>query len=202
MQAALLLTGKRSARRIGKGLDYSLIFLYPNIINTPNNIQIRCIRAVEPGNSHSSSLGEAMSLRVQVSIEIERPLAEVFHFYAEEHVRNHPKWDPDMQLEQVTDGPMGVGTIIRRRNTHSGTPVEGTMEVVEYEINRAMGVIIYDGPSETFGRVMFTASNPKRTTLTISAHFPEMDSSQKNWITGLVERSARNIKQLIESESR
>jgi hypothetical protein len=55
-----------------------------------------------------------MSLRVQVSEVIDRPVAEVFHFYAREHVRNHPRWDPDMQLEQVSDGPIGVGTIIRK----------------------------------------------------------------------------------------
>ena len=53
-----------------------------------------------------------------------------------------------MQLEQVSDGPIGVGTVIRRRNTHSGTPVDGTMEVVEFEPDRAMGVVIHDGPRE------------------------------------------------------
>jgi hypothetical protein len=56
---------------------------------------------------------------------------DVWRFVAVEHVRNHPRWDPDMELEQVTEGPIGVGTLIRRRNTHSDTPVEGTMEVVK-----------------------------------------------------------------------
>ena len=141
-----------------------------------------------------------MSVRVQVSEVIDRPVADVFHFYAHEHVRNHPRWDPDMQLEQVSDGPIGVGTIIRRRNTHSGTPVEGTMEVVEFEPNRTMGVVIHDGATETRGRVTFKAESQERTTLTISAEFADMDESMESWITGLIERSARNIKQIIESE--
>lgn len=141
-----------------------------------------------------------MSMRVQVSKVIDRPVAEVFHFYAHEHVRNHPRWDPDMQLEQVSEGPIGVGTIIRRRNTHSGTPVEGTMEVVEFEPNRAMGVVIHDGPTVTRGRVTFEAESQERTTLTISAEFADMDDSMESLITSLVERSARNIKHLIESE--
>jgi len=141
-----------------------------------------------------------MSVRVQVSKVIDRPVAEVFHFYAHEHVRNHPRWDPDMQLEQVSDGPIGVGTIIRRRKTHSGTPVEGTMEVVEFEPNRTMGVVIHDGPSETRGRVTFKAESQERTTLTISAEFADMDESMESLITSLMERSARNIKHLIESE--
>jgi hypothetical protein len=156
---------------------------------------------VKPFIAYHPNQGEIMPLSVQVSTEIERPLAQVFHFYAEQHVRNHPRWDPDMQLEQVSEGPIGVGTVIRRRNTHSGTPVEGTMEVVEYEPKRAMGVVIRDGPSETYGRVTFEASSPERTILTISAQFTDLDESQESWITGLVERSARNIKQLIESDS-
>jgi hypothetical protein len=142
-----------------------------------------------------------MSVSVQVSAVIDRPVGEVFRFYAHEHVRNHPRWDPDMQLEQISDGPIGVGTIIRRRNTHSGTPVEGTMEVVEFVPDRAMGVVIHDGPSETRGRVTFEAESQERTRLTISAEFADMDESTESAITSLVERSARNIKQLIESEA-
>ena len=141
-----------------------------------------------------------MPVSVQVSEVIHRPVAEVFHFYAHEHVRNHPRWDPDMQLEQVSEGPIGVGTIIHRINTHSGTPVEGTMEIVELEPNRGMGVMIHDGPSETRGRVTFKAEGQGRTALTISAEFADLDESMESMITSLVERSARNIKQLIESE--
>lgn len=141
-----------------------------------------------------------MSVRVQVSSAIDRPVADVFQFYAFEHVRNHLRWDPDMQLEQLSDGPIGVGTIIRRRNTRSGAPVEGTMEVVEFEPDRAFGVVIHDGPAETRGRVTFEPESEERTTLTISAEFADMDESLEGWITNLVGRSARNIKHLIESE--
>jgi hypothetical protein len=141
-----------------------------------------------------------MSVRVQVPVIIDRSVSDVFYFYAREHVRNHPRWDPDMQLEQESDGPIGVGTIIRRRNTPSGTPVEGTMEVVEFEPNRAFGEVIHDGASETRGRVTFKAESHVQTTLTINAEFTEMDESMEGWITSLVERTVRNIKHLIESE--
>ena len=142
-----------------------------------------------------------MSVRAQVSEVIDRPVAEVFQFYAHEHVRNHPRWDPDMQLEQVSGGPIGVGTVIRRRNTHSGTPVEGTMEVVEFEPDRAIGVVIHEGPTETRGRVTFNGESQERTTLTISAEFADMNESMESLITSLMERSVRNIKRLIESEA-
>ena len=144
-----------------------------------------------------------MSVKIQVSQVIDRPRADVFHFYAYEHVQNHPRWDPDMALEQISDGPIGVGTVIRRRNNHSGTPVEGTMEVVEFEPNRTMGVVIHDGPVETRGRVAFEAAGHNQTTITINAEFPGMDEEtmDTSLLTSLIERSARNIKSLIESET-
>ena len=63
-----------------------------------------------------------------------------------------------------------------------------------------MGVVIHDGPTETRGRVTFKAESQERTALTISAEFVDMDESKESWITSLIERSARNIKHLIESE--
>lgn len=141
-----------------------------------------------------------MSVQIQVPVIIDRPAADVFHFYAHEHVRNHPRWDPDMHLEQVSDGPIGIGTIIRRRNTHSGKPVDGKMEVVEFEADKAFGVLIQDGSSVTHGRVTFESKGQKQTKLTIHAEFTDMDESMESWITSMVERSTRNIKQLIESE--
>jgi hypothetical protein len=143
----------------------------------------------------------SMSVTVQVSQLIDRPVAEVFQFCARDHVRNHPRWDPDMQLEQVSEGPIGVGTIIRRRRTHRGTPVEGTMEVVEFEPDGAFGTFIQDGPSETRARTTFEAEGEGRTRLTIHAQFVGLDESMEGAITGLVERSMRNIKHLVESDT-
>ncbi len=140
-------------------------------------------------------------MKLEVSQVIDRPLAEVFRWYAVEHVRNHPRWDPDMELEQVSDGPIGVGTVIRRRNTHSGTPVDGTMEVVEFEPERAFGVVIHDGPAETRGRVTFAAEGQDGTKITISAEMLGLAESMRDLLTSLMERSARNIKELIESEA-
>jgi hypothetical protein len=140
-------------------------------------------------------------VKLEVSEEIERPVPAVFKFYAEDHVRNHPRWDPDMELEQISPDPIGVGVVIRRRNTHFDTPVEGTMEVVEFEPNRAFGVVINDGPMETHGRVTFEAAGQDRTIITISADFLGMDESMKDHVASLMQRSVRTIKALIEAET-
>jgi hypothetical protein len=44
-------------------------------------------------------------MEIQVKELIDRPPAEVFRFIAVDHVRNHPRWDPKMAIEQLTEGP-------------------------------------------------------------------------------------------------
>lgn len=142
-----------------------------------------------------------MPVQLQVSQVIERPVDDVFRFLAVEHVRNHPRWDPDMELEQLTEGPVGVGTVIRRRNSRSGTPVEGRMEVVEFEPNRVFATAIQDGPVEMRGRTTFEAVGEGQTNITISVELPGMDESMdESFIRSRMQRSAQNMKRLIESE--
>jgi len=144
--------------------------------------------------------GASMAVRIEVSEEIDRPVPVVFKFFADDHVRNHPRWDPDIELWRSSDEPIGLGTIIQRRNSHGDTPVEGTMEVVEYEPNRAIGMVIREGPMQTDGRTTFEETSEARTRLTIRAEMP-IDESMKDRMTGMVQRSLRNIKDLIEAET-
>ncbi len=141
-----------------------------------------------------------MAVRIEVSEEIDRPVPVVFNFYADDHVRNHPRWDPDIELWPTSDEPMGLGTIIHRRNSRFGTVVEGTMEVVEYEPNRAIGMVTRDGSMEIPGRATFEEVGEGRTRLTISAYMP-IDQSMKDRMSGMVQGSLRNIKELVEAET-
>ena len=131
---------------------------------------------------------------------IDRPVGEVFRFCARDHVRNHPRWDPDIELEQISPGPVEVGTIIRRRNSHSGAPIEGTMEIVEYEADRVFGGVIREGGRQYRGAMTFAPEGEERTLLTISVDLPGLDESSAAVLTGSMERSVRSIKDLIESE--
>jgi len=90
-------------------------------------------------------------MKITVSTVIDRPLASVWRWYAIEHVRNHPRWDPDMELVQISEGPIGLGTRIRRRNRHFGEPIEGEMEIVEWEPERVMGARIKDANVDAKG---------------------------------------------------
>ena len=142
-----------------------------------------------------------MSVKAQASGVIDHPVDKVFQFHAVEHVQNHPRWDPDIKLEQVTDGPMGVGTVIKRINARSGNPVEGTMEVVEFEPDQAVKMIIHDGPVKLIARVTYEAEGDERTRLTMNIEFPDLDEMDTDMLVNGMQRSLRNINQLLTSET-
>jgi hypothetical protein len=132
---------------------------------------------------------------------IDRPIDKVFNFLAVEHVRNHPRWDPDIELWLDSDAPIDVGTIIHRRNKRSGTPVDGTMEVVEFEPNRVFATDIRDGPAFMHGRVTFEAINENQTRITTVIDIPWMDeNADKTFLNSRLEHAAQIRKQLMESE--
>jgi hypothetical protein len=142
-------------------------------------------------------------VEVAVSGTVDRPVGVVFEFMVMDHVHNHPRWDPEMDLEQITDGPMGLGTIIRRHSRHFDPPVDGTMEVIGFEENRSVTMQIQDGESPAIESVVtFEQVDFNQTRFTLAVDLPWLDeSADTSQISGPMERSARNIKALIESET-
>ena len=141
-------------------------------------------------------------MEIQVSKEIHRPVADVWRFYAVEHVRNHPRWDPDMHLEQLSEGPIGVGTRIRRVNTRWGQPVEGEMEIVGFEPERAMSALIHDSNMDIQGTATFEPRGAEGTLLTMSIDVPGLDDPKKvEFMRSMMQRSVDNMKALMEGEA-
>jgi uncharacterized membrane protein len=139
-------------------------------------------------------------MEVQVTIEVERPIPDVWRFFAVDQVRNHPRWDPDMHLEQISEGPIGVGTRIRRVNTRWGEPVEGEMEIVEFEPKRAMATAIHDSNMEIRGRTTFEPRDGERTLVTVSADIPGLEDPEKiEFLRSMMQRSVDNVKRLMEA---
>jgi hypothetical protein len=142
-----------------------------------------------------------MALQVEYSHVINRPVDQVFHFMVVEHVKNHPRWDSDIELWLDSDNPIGVGTIINRRNSRSGTPVEGTMEVTEYEPNRKFTTIIHDGPVKMIGGLIFDPVGDDQTKVTTLIDLPNMDESMDtSFLMKRLEEVAKIRKELIEAE--
>ncbi|MGA7269794.1 MAG: SRPBCC family protein [Acidimicrobiia bacterium] len=141
------------------------------------------------------------ALELEVSTIIDRPVATAWDFYAVHHVENHPRWDPTLELEATSDGPIGVGTVIKRRASRFGDTTEGTMEVVEFEPEKIMRVRTRDGPMTINGWVLFEPVDDETTRLTLGGEFPGVDDSMEDRIRPMMEQSASTIKALIESET-
>lgn len=142
-----------------------------------------------------------MAIQFESSEVIDRPIDKVFHFYAVEHVRNHPRWDSDIELWLDNDVPLTVGTVIHRRNKRSGTPVEGTMKIVEFEPNRMLAMEIHDGPAVMYGKTTFEVINENQTKLTTIIDIPWMDeNTDKTFMNNRLAQVSQIRKQLMESE--
>jgi hypothetical protein len=142
-----------------------------------------------------------MALQFESSQVINRPLDKVFRFYAVEHVRNHPRWDSDIELWLDNNAPLRVGTIIHRRNKRYGKVVEGTMRVVEFEMNRVLSMEIHDGPVVMYGKTSFEAIDENQTRITTIIDIPWMDEdADKTFLNSRLESAAQIRKQLMESE--
>ena len=140
-------------------------------------------------------------MRVEASTTIDRPVADVWDFYAVNHVANHPRWDETIELEATSDDPIGVGTVIRRRVTRFGNVTEGTMEVTEFEPERAMKVRTQDGAMAIDGFASFRTIGDEKTEITVGGEIPGIDESMAEQIRTMMGGSVSNIKALIESET-
>jgi hypothetical protein len=143
-----------------------------------------------------------MGVVVRHSQVIARPVNKVFGFMVDNHVQNHPRWDSDIELWMESDEPIRLGTIIQRRNTRSGEPVEGTMEVVEFKRNESFATLIHDGPMKIMGKVQFEALSSEKTRVTLIVDLPDMDESMDtSFLERRLQETADIRKQLIEAET-
>jgi Polyketide cyclase / dehydrase and lipid transport len=70
-------------------------------------------------------------------ILIDRPVAEVFDFVADE--RNEPRYNPQMvRAEKTSPGPVGPGSTFRARAVNMGRPVEMVIETTAYDRPRRL----------------------------------------------------------------
>jgi hypothetical protein len=146
-------------------------------------------------------LSRRRSMRVEASDTVDRSVAQVWEFYAVNHIANHPRWDETIELEATSDEPIAVGTVIKRRVTRFGNVTEGTIEVIAFEPERAMRVRVQDGPMSIDGFASFRAVGDQKTELTIGGDLPGIDQPMREQMAAMMRRSVSTIKSLIESET-
>jgi uncharacterized membrane protein len=96
-------------------------------------------------------------IKVEESIVINRPIAEVFAFVA--NFENHPKWESNFQkVKLLTSTPSGVGTTYQCDLKLPGQTATSKFEITEYEVNKK---IAFEGeaagPAKPDGSFLFEA---------------------------------------------
>jgi hypothetical protein len=137
-------------------------------------------------------------MRVELSQVFDRPPSVVFEFIVVDHIRNHPRWDPQVELWPVTEGPLRVGSVIKRRQSRGDVPTDGTMEIIEFDQDRSVGWLVHDGPFVFRSRSTFEPVEGARTKMTTSVDLPER---VKAFDPAFMERSMGEMKALIEAET-
>ena len=83
--------------------------------------------------------------KIERSVVIGRPVDEVWEFVHD--IANDRLWQTTLvESEQLTDGPMGVGTRVREVRHFLGLKVELAWEVTEFEPNRRSAIKGVSGP--------------------------------------------------------
>jgi len=158
--------------------------------------------ATQPSRQWTSfrNLGRGGELRIELSEVIDHPISDVLAFYADDHLENHPRWDPEMQLSLATDGDVGIGTVFNRRHTHFGDPVEGSMTVIEFERDELFGLAIDDGFGEVYARLGFEKASDSSTNVSAIVDVPSMpDSADASVLMAVTERWLHNTEDLIDA---
>jgi hypothetical protein len=99
--------------------------------------------------------------RIEGQVMINRPVAEVFDFVADE--RNEPQYNPRLHnVEQTTPGAIGLGTQFRAETIQRGRCVPMVIEFTAYERPRLLGSATHLASMDIQGDLTFE-SVPKGT---------------------------------------
>jgi quercetin dioxygenase-like cupin family protein len=105
-------------------------------------------------------------IRIERSVEIERPPEEVFAFVAD--LRNDSRWNSAIdEVRQTSEGPLDVGTTFRTAAHFLGRRFETPEKVTEYEPDRKLSTEVSSGPLRFTGsRIVEGVAGGTRLTLT------------------------------------
>lgn len=142
-------------------------------------------------------------IKFEHSIVINRPVEEVFKFVTTPE--NDPLWiQSTLKSEQTSEGPMGVGAIVRGESRFLGRSIISTIEVKEYELNRKRAGKTTSGPIPAELVELFepVEGGTKLTTigqLEIGGFFKLAEPVVGRMVSRQMESNLANLKDLLEA---
>ena len=133
----------------------------------------------------------------------------IFEFIGENFFSNYPRWSPEVvELEQLSDGPIAVGTLARQVRIDQRHRLESKFQVTKFEAGTCL---VFEGVPDPF-RCTFDirAVDPNaRTSLTFTfeglhlrPHMRPFEKLIRRVVQDGAVRTTQNIKHLIEFQER
>jgi hypothetical protein len=145
----------------------------------------------------------------RATVLVNSPPEEIFDYIGVNFFTNYPKWSPEVvELEQLSAGPMQLGTQARQVRVDQRRRLESRFEVTAYDAGRCLR---FAGVPDPFVCTydLEPTGTPDRTTLTFTFEGFELRGYMKPFeklirvvVQDGAERTVRNIKRLIERQRR
>ena len=146
-------------------------------------------------------------VKTSATAMIRRPSPVVFSFVVDDFVRNYPRWSPEVKsLKPLSEGPLVKGWRGRQMRVDQGRRTTTDFEVVALEPHEHIG---FQGVKDPYYiDFWFTAEGDGVTRLTfrfelgqLGLAFRPFEKLITHAVQTGVDRVARNLKQLVESET-
>jgi hypothetical protein len=152
------------------------------------------------------NLGAKQSVIAKASTLVERSSVDIFRYLGDEFFENYPKWSPEViELEQITDGPVKLGTMARQVRIDQGRRTETRFTINSYEPGKRLG---FTGVSDPFRCVyeLEEIEPGKSARLTFIFELTEIQMFMRPFeklirvvVQEGAERTVRNLKRLTEA---
>jgi hypothetical protein len=153
------------------------------------------------------NLGPSEPVVGKASILLECPARQAFKFIGENLFLNYPRWSPEVkELEQITKGPVCLGTIARQVRVDQGHRSESKFRITIYEPDQRLA---FAGISDPF-RCIYELQDEhqpgsarlffKFELLEIQMIMRPFEPMIRTAVQDGAERTVKNIKRLVESE--
>ena len=145
----------------------------------------------------------------RADIVIKSTPGAIFDFIGLNFFSNYPRWSPEVvDLEQLSDGEIAVGTMGRQVRTDQGRRLELTFQVTKFDAGQC---VVFEGVPDPF-RCTFDlqAMDPDAKTLLtftfegleLRPHMRPFEKLIRRVVQDGAVRTTRNIKHLIEAQQR
>jgi hypothetical protein len=149
--------------------------------------------------------GSVQMARIEVSVEIKRPVEKVFAYTTD--AKSWSKWQSVIpKAEQTSQGQVGVGTTFKGVSHMMGVNMKWTAQATEYALNKSFGKVItsagmiikqHNTYDPTVGGVKFTIAYD----ITVRGPFKLFSPMLISTMRKELKKSLGNLKSILETRN-